>query len=245
MRTFEKVSNPSLRGLIAERIRQAILDGRLAEGERLVERKLAQEFGASLTAVREALVELESDGFIAKLPNSATHVVRLSVEDAEKIVSVREVLEGYAVSEAARNAGPAEMQCLVTLWGEIITAAQSGDLRRVLQKDLALHETIWQIARNEPLVASLRRIVLVFYAFLAIRLRELANQELVECAESNLPLLSGIYSKDPDMARAGLGYSLGKWFAKARLAVTPANQQRQEAGVLSWPVKSLALKAGG
>jgi len=225
MRTFEKLSNPSLRGLIAERIRQAILDGRLAEGERLVERKLAQEFGASLTAVREALVELETDGFIAKLPNSATHVIRLSVEDAEKIVSVREVLEGYAVSEAARHAGPAEMQCLVTISGQMISAAQAGDLRRVLQKDLALRETIWRMARNEPLVASLRRIVLPFYAFLAIRLREQAPQDLVECAESNLPMLSGIYSKDPEVAREGLRYSLGKWIARARRDPTPSQVQ--------------------
>ncbi|MBI1788074.1 MAG: GntR family transcriptional regulator, partial [Acidobacteria bacterium] len=74
--TFEKLPNNTLRGRIAEKIREAILDGTLEEGERLVERKLAQEFGASLTAVREALVELETDGFIAKLPNSATHVIR-------------------------------------------------------------------------------------------------------------------------------------------------------------------------
>ena len=76
---FEKLPSNTLRGRIAERIREAILDGSLPAGQRIVERRLAEQFGASLTAVREALIELESEGFIAKRPNSTTHVTQLSL----------------------------------------------------------------------------------------------------------------------------------------------------------------------
>lgn len=219
--TFDKLPNNTLRGRIAEKIRDAILDGTLEEGERLVERKLAQEFGASLTAVREALVELETDGFIAKLPNSATHVIRVSLEDAEKILSVRSVLEGFVVSEAARRASPVQMQNLVQLSGEVHATAEAGDARRCLQKDLALHEAIWQMSGNEPAVAALKRIVLPCYAFFAIRLAKCTAEELKELVDANLPLLVAIYSNNPQVAVEALRYALDRWMQKTRPAEAP------------------------
>lgn len=217
---FEKLTNNSLRGRIADKVREAILDGTLAEGERLVERKLAQDFGASLTAVREALVELESDGFIAKLPNASTHVIRLTVEDAEKIVSVRGVLEGFAASEAARLVQPAQMQSLAELANDALAAAEAGDTRQCLHHDLALHETIWSIAGNPAMNAALRRIVLPIYAFFSIRMKGWAPNELRECAESNLPMVNAICSQDPDSARDALRYVLDRWMDKTRSVVS-------------------------
>src|SRR6516225_9958389 len=78
---FQKLAKEklTLRGRIAEQIRDAILNGTLDEGERIVERKLAAQFGASLTVIREAIVQLEGEGFITKRPNSSTHVTTLSV----------------------------------------------------------------------------------------------------------------------------------------------------------------------
>jgi len=91
----------SLRGRIAETLREAILNGTLEEGQRLVERSLAAQLGASLTAVREALIELEMEGFIQKRRNASTYVTKLTLEDAEKIFAVRSALEAYAVEQAA------------------------------------------------------------------------------------------------------------------------------------------------
>lgn len=213
--TFEKLSNPTLRGRIAERIRDAILDGSLPEGERLVERRLAAEFGASLTAVREALIELETDGFIQKLPNSSTHVIQLSVEDGEKITSVREVLEGFAAAEAAQTASVAEVETLMAINADVMRAAEAGDVRRCLQKDLLLHETMWAIPGNEHLVASLRRVVLPCYAFLTIRMRSRSLQDLSECAEANLVFLSAIHAKDAKGASAAMRFALRRWFERA------------------------------
>jgi DNA-binding GntR family transcriptional regulator len=211
MSVFAKIASSSLREQIADRLREAILDGTLPEGERLVERKLAADFGASLTAVREALVELESDGFIAKMPNSSTHVIRLSLEDVEKIVSVRAVLEGYAVEMTARKLTMAQAAALMSLCEEIMSAAAEGDYKRLLHKDLVLHETIWQFSGNEPMLPSLRRLVHPAYAFFAIRFRSCSRKELTDCAEANLPLLAAICSKDADSAKSALHYALQRW----------------------------------
>src|SRR5262249_53423067 len=103
---FQKLAKEklTLRGRIAEQIRDAILNGTLDEGERIVERKLASQFGASLTVIREAIVQLEGEGFITKRPNSSTHVTTLSVPEAKKIFACRRVFEGFATAEAAKLA---------------------------------------------------------------------------------------------------------------------------------------------
>ena len=77
---FEKLESNTLRLRIADKFREAILNGSLTEGERIVERKLATLFGSSLTAVREALIQLESEGLVTKKPNAATFVIKLTPE---------------------------------------------------------------------------------------------------------------------------------------------------------------------
>lgn len=59
---------------ISELIRQAIISGKLQPGERIVEMQLAKELGVGNTAVREALFDLESKGFVTRVANKGTFV---------------------------------------------------------------------------------------------------------------------------------------------------------------------------
>ena len=68
----------SARRHIVATIQKAILEGSLRQGEKLVERKLAGQFETSLSVVREALIELESQGFITKTPNTSTIVTNFT-----------------------------------------------------------------------------------------------------------------------------------------------------------------------
>ena len=83
---FEKLTNNTLRGRVAEQIRGAILNGNLAAGQRIVERTIAAEFGASLTWVREAIIQLESEGFITKKPNASTCVTQISLSEQRRFL---------------------------------------------------------------------------------------------------------------------------------------------------------------
>src|SRR6476620_12742108 len=126
---FEKLTTQTLRGQIVQRIRHAILNGTLKPGDRLVERKLASEFGASLTAVREAVIELETDGFITKRPNAFTYVTKLSIAEIEKVFVLRKVLETHAIQEAARLASPQAISQLEVSYLQMIDSARRHDLR--------------------------------------------------------------------------------------------------------------------
>lgn len=213
---FEKIPNTTLRERIANRIRDAVLDGSLKPGDRLVERSLAVQFGASSTAVREALIQLETEGFVDKKPNFVTRVIRLSLADVEKIFAVRSVLEGYAVEEAARLVTPEQVRGLEEAYLEIVDAARNGDSRLFVEKDSRWHARVWAASGNEHLAEALRRLCLPLFAFSAIRLRAASTLDLLADAHSHLPLLGAIRSGDPAGGRSALRAALDVWLQELR-----------------------------
>jgi DNA-binding GntR family transcriptional regulator len=109
---FSKLSNRSLRDQIAEKIREAVLNQSLRAGDRLIERTHATQFGASLTAVREALITLEADGFVVKRHNSSTYITDFNHDEVEKAFEFRRVLEGFALELAVRLATDDQIKSL-------------------------------------------------------------------------------------------------------------------------------------
>lgn len=208
--TFKKLSVSTLRSIIAAEIRKAILDGRLQPGERLVERKLASQFGASLSVVREALVELEIEGYIVKRRNTATFVTRVTLEEAEKVFQFRAVLEPYAMAEAARRATEADVRELRELHERMKERAAANDFRGYLQADYDWHERAWRIAANEYVRGSLARALVPFYAFFAMRCPA-PPFDLAEDAEGHLPILDALAKRDPAAAEAAVRAGVAMW----------------------------------
>lgn len=210
---FEPLEIATLGRRIADRIEGAILSGTLKEGERLVERRLASRFATSLTAVREALIKLEVDGFVTKKPNAATYVTKLTHEAGKKIFAVRKVLEGYAVEEAARLATPEQIRELEESYLNLLSAAGSERGELFIQSDFSLHGKIWAIADNDYLETALRRILVPIYAFSAMRIHSGNAFDLLKDAQSHLPTLEAIKAKDPALARNCFVCALDYWYS--------------------------------
>jgi DNA-binding GntR family transcriptional regulator len=221
--TFEKLTSHTLRGRIAEKLRHAILDGSLTAGMRLVERQLAMQFGASLTAVREALIELESEGFITKKPNSGTVVTRLSPADVRKIFAVRRVLEALAIEEVCRIASDDEIRMLEKIYVQMVDAAHARDAKLFNRRDLEFHQLLWKLSKNEYLEAALRRAVVPHFAFTAILVAGRDPLDLFREAYTHLPVLEAIRTRDAGAARKAFGTALDSWLAssQAELARRP------------------------
>jgi len=200
---------------MADEIRENILNGTLREGERLVERKLAEQFSTSLTAVREALIELEAQGFITKKPNFATFVTKFPPDAVDKIFAFRRVIEVHTVAEAARVGTSEQMESLSQAYEELLAAAEAQDTRLYLQKDLALHELIWQISNNEYFEIALKRVVRPFFAFTAIRMSHGDSYDLVEDASNHLAFVDPIRSRDAEAAGKAYLSALDEWYAQA------------------------------
>jgi DNA-binding GntR family transcriptional regulator len=102
-----------IRSQVLDNLRQAILDRRLAPGQRLIERELVELTGVSRTSVREALRELAAEGLVTAIPNKGTVVTMVSAEEARQLYQVRSALEALAGRLFVENAGPAQRKALV------------------------------------------------------------------------------------------------------------------------------------
>src|SRR5437899_11279298 len=93
-----------LRDQVCEDLRDRIISGRLAPGDRLVERDVAEEFGVSRVPVREAIRILLGEGFLTALSPRRIVVTRHDRKDVENLFDLREALEVLAARPAAERA---------------------------------------------------------------------------------------------------------------------------------------------
>jgi DNA-binding GntR family transcriptional regulator len=146
---------PSLSEYVCQVLRDDILAGRLAPGERLTEAVAIERTGASRTPVREGLRRLEAEGLVISHRSRGTYVTyRLSKEEANLIYDVRLALEPYLTRLAAERATEAELAAIERVldrFGQAIDADPSV----AGQLDADFHVTIYE-ASGSQLMSVLR-----------------------------------------------------------------------------------------
>lgn len=211
-----KVQSITLRHRIAAEIRRAILDGSLLPGERVVERTLASQLGTSVTAVREAVIQLESEGLISKRSNTATNITALTHDEIAQTFSVRIPLERMAVAEAARSAQKGDIRRLKELHELARDAARDRSPRLYVQRDFAWHEAVWHASGSEVLENTLRRLVLPLFGFSIIQIVSEPSFDLLEDARSHEPILKAIANGDAEAAVAAFEKGVFGWTTHVR-----------------------------
>jgi DNA-binding GntR family transcriptional regulator len=89
--------------VLAERLREAIADGSLLPGQQLHQADLSARFGVSRSPLREALRQLEGEGFIVYEPNRGATVAALTRDEVRAIYEIRKILESAAIRLAIPN----------------------------------------------------------------------------------------------------------------------------------------------
>jgi DNA-binding GntR family transcriptional regulator len=168
---------------------ERILSGHYAPGERLVEIRIAQEFGVSQAPVREALRDLESVHFVESIPFRGARV--RSVSDAEliEVYPIRGALEEVAAREAAKR-----MKGEVTaLEKEIEAMTRARDLREQVEHDVRFHQLIVEASGNSRLLEIWRSLqVEARTAITALR----TGLTPEEAAEMHRPIVDALRRKD-------------------------------------------------
>jgi DNA-binding GntR family transcriptional regulator len=141
---------------VARALRDRIVDGALAAGERVDERALCAAFGVSRTPLREALKVLAGEGLIDLLPNRGARVARLDPRDVADMFEVMASLESLAGRLAASRASDAEIDEVGRLHGAMVAAFQRRELAGYFRLNQAIHETILEAARNPVLSQTYR-----------------------------------------------------------------------------------------
>lgn len=140
-----------LREIVFESIREAIINGTLKQGERLMETQLAEELGVSRTPVREAIRKLELEGLVAMLPRKGAYVAGIMPKDAADILEIRAALEGLAAKLAAERITEEEIAELAKDTAEIEQYMTQGDVEKAIEYDTKFHSSLVGASRNSRL----------------------------------------------------------------------------------------------
>lgn len=182
-------------------LRDAILNGRLAPGDRIVEAEIARQMAISRAPIREAIRKLERDGLVEYQPRRGTVVVRLSREEVRDAYNLRAHLEGYAARLAAIQATEEELANLENLIDQMHDFAIHDDLRGLLAADVAFHAQICQ-ASGSKRVYRLWDSLNPHSWTLLTSLK--AAYSLTEIADRHRPVLDALRARDADCAETVL-----------------------------------------
>ena len=147
-----------LREIVFETMREAIINGDLAPGERLMEAQLAEEMGVSRTPVREAIRKLELEGFVAMIPRKGAYVADYSIKDITDVFEIRAALESLAAGLACERITDEELDELQVLVVRV-AAIKDNDLEELVKVDTEFHDRIYKASRNsrlEQMISNLR-----------------------------------------------------------------------------------------
>ncbi|MEV0386932.1 GntR family transcriptional regulator [Nonomuraea sp. NPDC050643] len=149
-------AHQTLRDEVTEELRRRILSGELAQGERLVEDRLAASLGVSRNPVRESIRVLAAEGFIQVAPRLGATVARLSAEEGEELFDVRMAVEGLAARLAARKRTPASAERLRRVLDQAKEAVDGGRLEAVADLNTAFHLAVGEAAGNSYLALMMK-----------------------------------------------------------------------------------------
>lgn len=224
MRKLRLTDHKSLSTGIADAIRDAIERGELRPGERLIERRLAEQLGVSHIPVREALARLEDEGLVNREPRRGARVADLSERDLEEIASVRIVLEELVVDRAMAHWTPAGESELDAIVSKMIERAKAGDAEALIDLDRRFHETVWRLADHHLLLQLAGDIRLRINRFLRAATMSLSPEALVRHAEQHGDLVAVMSSGDVAAGRQATRHHIvdAMQRIKSALAVTDA-----------------------
>jgi DNA-binding GntR family transcriptional regulator len=154
---MQPVSNsPDVTDAVYEALLDAICDGSLEPGQRLIEGELAQRLAVSRMPVHQALKQLQREGFLVEVGRRGLSVAVIDSRFAQEIYELRAALDAAAAVSAAQRASPEDRP-----QGEAIiragrAAAADGDLRAMATADFNFHNYIYQLADNSLIAAAAR-----------------------------------------------------------------------------------------
>ncbi len=137
-------------------LRERILKGKYAIGERIKENKIADELKVSRTPIREAFKQLEKEGLINTIPNRGSFAFGLTKRDIRDIYTVRAVVEALAVEWAVANFGEDELYKLEEAFELMEFYTLKKDSDKVLENNKAFHEIIYDASGSRFLAQILK-----------------------------------------------------------------------------------------
>ena len=144
---------------------------------RLDERQLAQDFGVSRTPVREAMAQLEREGFVRSVPRRGIYVVRKTKSEVIEMVTAWAALESMAARLITERATDAEIGSLRKMFATFEEGALRAHLGEYSEANIEFHQSIIRLSGNSVLISLAENL---FTHMRMIRRKTIVEKDRVE-----------------------------------------------------------------
>ena len=120
---------------------------------RLDERQLAQDFGVSRTPVREAMAQLEREGFVRSVPRRGIYVVRKTRREVIEMITAWAALESMAARLITQIAGDEEIAMLRKMFAKFENGTLHAKLDEYSEVNIEFHQSIIRMSKNSVLIS--------------------------------------------------------------------------------------------
>ncbi|MBX9410110.1 GntR family transcriptional regulator [Pseudomonas baetica] len=236
--SFKVNRNPvTLREIVLDKLRSAIMNFQLMPGDRLVERDLCDRLGVSRTSVREALRHLESEGLVEFADAKGPRVAIITLADAVDIYELRCVLEGLIVQLFTLRAKAKDIKALEKALEENRKALKDGELQQVIDSVQGFYDVLLEGSGNHVAATQLRQLQARISYLRATSVsqenrRGASNQEMEK-------MVAAIKSGDPLLAHQAC---VDHVRAAAAVALDYLKRKQEETGATPAITPPIALK---
>lgn len=189
-----------LREVVFRTLRNAIVRGELAPGERLLEVTLARRLGVSRTPIREAIRMLELEGFVVMVPRKGAEVARITVNDLIDALEVRAALEELAAGLACQRIDEDGRQALKSACDDFTKAVKSRVVPDIVDADVAFHNVVMEITHNRKLINTSQGLREQVYRYRVEYVKDFSCHD--KLVSEHQELTEAILKGDADKAKA-------------------------------------------
>ncbi len=195
--------------VVADYIKEAILEGIYREGDHILETEVAQALGISRAPVREGIKELEKEGILTIVPRKGTFMTKFTIEDIKEVFDIRlllenDILELLMTEDKLSEKDFAALEIIVEDMVTIVNSSGDPVKKAIMlnSKDMEFHRYIWKKSGSKRRIEILERLYFQLRIAMFYDTNETGN--LLITATDHYEIIKNLRSRDLENCKKAL-----------------------------------------
>ena len=194
----EQFKQKSMSVRIYDLLLEAIINGKIKGGERIVESDLSKKYHISRPPIREALRMLEIDGLVALIPYKGVVVTEITIREIHENYQMKSIFEAFATRFGAEHFDEKIVDSIEAILKEMERNIEQENFQRIFENNFEFHETIIRNVNNDKLTKYYESLGLATRRFYAIGMSR--NTSWQPSLTEHRAILKAIRDREPDLA---------------------------------------------
>lgn len=188
----------SMREKVYDVLKEMIIDGKIAQGERIIETDYSEKFQISRTPIREALRMLELEGLVVSNSKGGVLVKKFTKEEIIEVYKIRIALEGIILEEVILKASEKDIKTIEKVLNDTKKEIENKNSEKIFELFSKFNLVLYEIAKVPRVMSMINNINLYLKRFRKLSIDNTIRKE--EAFNDHLQILESIKSKDLERA---------------------------------------------